>query len=94
AVKTVDKYVGVISDLMLKKDGYCLITADHGNAEEMTGRHQTCHTTNPVPFILVSNEKFRLKQGKNLSLSNVAPTILELMKIKKPKIMFGSLIKR
>ncbi len=92
ACEMVDKGVGEITELVLKKDGYCLITADHGNAEEMTGVHQTSHTLNPVPFILVSNDKIKLK--KKGSLQNIAPTMLELMGVKKPAIMVDSLLKK
>ena len=69
-----------------------IITSDHGNAEEMinskTGEMMTEHTTNPVPFILASkeNKNMRFTKGR---LADVAPTILELMGISKPKEMTG-----
>lgn len=68
-----------------------LVTADHGNIENMldeNGNPHTAHTLNPVPLILISNEsnKVGFKDG---SLSDIAPTILELMKIDKPKEMTG-----
>jgi len=70
-----------------------LITADHGNAEEMinlkTGEILTSHTSNPVPFILVANEYKKRKLRKDGILGDVAPTILEIMGIKKPKEMTG-----
>lgn len=93
ACETVDDAVGKIADIVLKKEGCCLITADHGNAEEMTGKHQTSHTTNPVPFILVSNDP-GIKIRKKGSLQNIAPTMLDLMGIKRPGCMVESLIRK
>jgi len=78
--------------------GVCMITADHGNAEKMaapkTGEIFTAHTTNPVPFILVDDGfKGKLKEGGRLA--DVAPTILEYLKIEKPEEMEGeSLLNR
>lgn len=83
AVETVDRCVEKIVKKVLDLDGMCLITADHGNCEEMTGKYETSHTINEVPCILVSGEA-KLKNGK---LGNVAPTILKLMGLKKPKEM-------
>lgn len=95
AVKTVDKEVERLVKAIIKKDGKMIITADHGNAEELqnlvTGEIDTEHSSNPVPFIVVGKEfinkkiKF-LKKGK---LADVAPTILKMMKIDKPKEMTG-----
>ncbi len=93
----VDKYLGYIVKAYLKKDGMVLITADHGNIEEMinlkTGEIDTKHSTNPVPFIIVNNNlSLKLKSGG--TLGDIAPTILKLLEIKKPAIMTGnSLIK-
>ena len=76
--------------------GQCLITADHGNVEQMfdeeTGQPHTQHTTLPVPLIYIGEKKISLlKQG---SLSDVAPTILTLMDLPQPKEMTGkSLVK-
>ncbi len=79
----------------LKKDDKILIVADHGNAEKMIAKNGgifTAHTTNPVPFIFISSEKAKVKNG---SLVDIAPTILNILKIKKPTIMTGkSLIKK
>ncbi|MFH1455362.1 MAG: 2,3-bisphosphoglycerate-independent phosphoglycerate mutase [archaeon] len=88
AIETVDQCLKKIVTKFNKWD--FVITADHGNAEEMDGKYKTSHTLNPVPCIIVSNKKFKLKQG---SIYNVAPTILELMNLKKPEIMSDSLIK-
>ncbi len=92
ACETVDKCLGRVVKAFVKKGGSVVITADHGNAEEMSGLHQTSHTTNKVPFIIVSENKYKLKKGK--SIAYVAPTILELMGLKKPKCMNESLIVR
>ncbi|MFZ2956602.1 MAG: 2,3-bisphosphoglycerate-independent phosphoglycerate mutase [Candidatus Ozemobacteraceae bacterium] len=78
--------------------GYdCVITADHGKCEQMidekTGEPFTEHTSNPVPFCLLSRESFELRgDGK---LADVAPTLLELLELPKPSVMEGlSLVKR
>ena len=91
AIEAVDKCVGKITEEILKKDGTILMTADHGNAEQMvdykTGDPHTAHTTNPVPLVLISNNKEnKIKEGK---LADLAPTILELMNIDKPEEMTG-----
>ncbi|MCI8700070.1 MAG: 2,3-bisphosphoglycerate-independent phosphoglycerate mutase [Clostridia bacterium] len=91
AVEAVDECVGKVVEAMLEKNGTILITADHGNAEQMidykTGDPHTAHTTNPVPLILVSNEeKNKIKSGK---LADLAPTLLELLGIQKPEEMTG-----
>ena len=84
AVEAVDKQIGRISKQF---PGIIFITADHGNCEEMEGKHQTSHTTNEVPLMVVSKDKkWKLSKG---GLADVAPTILEVMKIKKPKEMNG-----
>ncbi len=70
-----------------------MITADHGNCEEMldkdTGEPMTSHTANPVPFIIVGNNQSLRDNG---ILADVAPTILDLMKIPKPEEMTGKSI--
>jgi len=90
AVETVDKCVGKVVDAMLAKDGVIAITADHGNCEVMSGKEQTSHTISPVPFLLVSNKKMKI--NKRGVLGNVAPTILDIYGIPKPKEMMKSLI--
>jgi len=79
------------------KHGYTtILTSDHGNCDEMlykNGEPKPSHTLNPVPCLLISDQKYRLK--KKRGLQDIAPTILELLKIKKPAIMTGeSLIKK
>ena len=88
AIKCVDKCAYTVALATLMVGGECIITADHGNAEEMidkNGNKITTHTTNPVPFILVSekNKKVKLKKGK--SLTAIAPTVLKLLKLTPPE---------
>ena len=101
AVEFVDDCVGKIYQQASKNDITMLVTADHGNVEEMinarTGEMLTEHTINPVPFILVSADRRfeypqRLEQriGVNGILSDIAPTVLDIMEIPKPKTMTGS----
>ncbi|MGB9911107.1 MAG: 2,3-bisphosphoglycerate-independent phosphoglycerate mutase [Microgenomates group bacterium] len=94
ACETVDYCLGKIVNTVINLNGICVVTADHGNVEEMinlaTGEKDTQHSLNPVPFILI-NKKFGIS-GKNLLrgvLADVAPTILELLKIEKPPLMTG-----
>jgi 2,3-bisphosphoglycerate-independent phosphoglycerate mutase len=89
AVETVDECTGrVVNEA--KKYGYTtIITADHGSAEEKlykNGMSKPAHSSNPVNFIVVTNEKIKLKNGQQ---SDVAPTILAIMGIRKPKVMTG-----
>jgi 2,3-bisphosphoglycerate-independent phosphoglycerate mutase len=93
AVETVDAQLGRIYRTIKQQGGSLLITADHGNAELMvdprTGGPHTSHTTNPVPFILVSEEasKYDLKSGG--SLRDLSPTILGLLALSEPTQMTG-----
>ncbi len=87
ACETVDKCVEDVIKSALKNNYTTIIIADHGNCETMInpdGTPHTAHTTNPVPIILVDKE---LKKIKNGVLGDIAPTILKLMGIEKPKIM-------
>ncbi|MBC8077182.1 MAG: phosphoglycerate mutase (2,3-diphosphoglycerate-independent), partial [Chloroflexales bacterium] len=102
AVETVDDCLGAIVPAVLARGGVALITADHGNAELMidpaTGGPHTAHTTNPVPCILVAAEGAGL-EGATLRqdgrLSDVAPTVLDLMQLANAPLMNGqSLIVR
>lgn len=93
AVETVDECVGKICEAARNKGYYILITADHGNAEELidltTGEPKTSHTLNLVPFILVSDDK-NLKIAKEKStLVDIAPTILDIFNLPKPVEMGG-----
>ncbi|NCB39011.1 MAG: 2,3-bisphosphoglycerate-independent phosphoglycerate mutase [Erysipelotrichia bacterium] len=97
AVNTVDNVLSKLIPVAYELGYDCLITADHGNAEQMvdftTGEAFTEHTVNPVPFCLLSRTSLELKpEGK---LCDIAPTILDLMGIAKPLSMTGqSLITR
>jgi 2,3-bisphosphoglycerate-independent phosphoglycerate mutase len=98
AVETVDAGVGQIVDAILKMNGRVLITADHGNCEEMwdyiTNQPHTAHTTNPVPCVLVGADTPGMKLRDNGRLADIAPTLIELMGLKAPAEMDGkSLIK-
>ena len=90
AIEAVDECVGKIVDAINKNNGVLLITADHGNAEQMvdykTGEPFTSHTTNPVPLILVGMENVKIKNGK---LADLAPTMLDIMGLEKPSEMTG-----
>lgn len=96
AVEVIDECIGKLLLAIENVSGQCLITADHGNVEQMfdeeTGQPHTQHTTLPVPLIYVGEKKISLiEQG---SLSDVAPTILALMDLPQPKEMTGkSLVK-
>ena len=91
AVETVDSCLARIVAAVREQGGSLLVTADHGNAEQMidpaTGGPHTAHTLNPVPVVLVGGPAgARLEDGR---LADVAPTLLALMGIPKPKAMTG-----
>jgi len=89
ALETIDECVGRVMQAINKKQGVVLITADHGNSEQMvdytTGEPHTAHTTNEVPLIVVGKD-VKLKEGR---LSDLIPTMLEIMGIEKPEEMTG-----
>jgi len=93
AVETVDACLGRIEPAVRAKGGAMLITADHGNAELMidpaTGGPHTAHTTNPVPFIVVSDNSKQFTLRSNGSLRDISPTILGMLGIDEPKEMTG-----
>ena len=93
ACEAVDKSIGRVVEALEKTGGECLITADHGNAEQMqnpqTGQAHTAHTSEPVPFIYVGREATPRAQGK---LSDVAPTMLHLMGMPQPDEMTGETV--
>ena len=90
AIETIDECVGRVVEAINNQDGVLIITADHGNAEQMidykTGEPHTAHTTNPVPLILVGMENAKLKEGR---LADLAPTMLDIMNLEKPAEMTG-----
>jgi 2,3-bisphosphoglycerate-independent phosphoglycerate mutase len=96
AVETIDTELGRVYQAVRQRGGALLITADHGNAEllidPVTGGPHTAHTTNPVPFILVTDERDTshhaiLRPGG--SLRDISPTILKLLGLQKPHEMTG-----
>lgn len=90
ACEAVDTCVQKVITTALTNGYTTLVIADHGNCETMInpdGSPNTAHTTNPVPFILVDNDQIQIHDGV---LGDVAPTILELMGIEKPKVMTGN----
>ena len=93
AVEEVDTQLGRVVDALEKRNGVAFITADHGNAElnidPETGNKHTSHTINPVPAIVTSHE-YQLKDGGGLS--DIAPTILNILGIKKPEQMTGQIL--
>jgi len=92
AVATVDKCVGLLTNLIVERGGGVIITADHGNAEQMKypdGSPFTAHTTNPVPLILADDRYKGAILRKDGNLGDVAPTLLKIMGLKIPKEMEG-----
>jgi 2,3-bisphosphoglycerate-independent phosphoglycerate mutase len=100
AVECVDQCIGKVYDAIMKNNSVLIATADHGNAEEMvdfkTGRNLTEHSSNPVPFILVDPDRqyhtprMLAKTTVGGMLSDIAPTILDIMDIEKPSEMTGT----
>ncbi len=93
ACQTVDACLARLIDAIRKNKGLALVTADHGNAEQMvdyqTGRPHTAHTTNPVPFILVDDRHKGSKLREGI-LADVSPTILSLLGASTPGVMEGN----
>jgi 2,3-bisphosphoglycerate-independent phosphoglycerate mutase len=93
AVETVDSCLALIEAAVRRKGGAMLITADHGNAELMvdpeTGGPHTAHTTNPVPFLIVSDDSKQFRLRPDGSLRDISPTVLGMLGIPQPKEMTG-----
>ncbi|QPC47444.1 2,3-bisphosphoglycerate-independent phosphoglycerate mutase [Mangrovibacillus cuniculi] len=90
AIETVDECLGKIVDAIIAKGGTAIITADHGNADEVTtleGNPMTAHTTNPVP-VIVTKDGVTLRDGG--ILGDLAPTVLDLLNVEKPSEMTGT----
>jgi 2,3-bisphosphoglycerate-independent phosphoglycerate mutase len=91
AIEIVDECIGRVVDFFSKQDAHILITADHGNAEEMidlkTGTVKTSHTTNPVDLIYVARDAGNRIQAPEGKLSDIAPTILEILELPVPEEM-------
>ena len=89
ACESVDDYLGQIIKIANKKNYTSIIIADHGNCEKMVnsdGSQNTSHTINPVPIIIVNSDHNEINNG---ILADIAPTILDIMGIKKPEEMNG-----
>ena len=93
AVEAVDTCVGKVVDKMMEKGGVVMITADHGNSEQLldyeTGGAFTAHTTNVVPMIVVGAGDIQLKEGR---LADLAPTMLKIMGLEQPAEMTGEVL--
>ncbi len=91
AVETVDSCVGRLAQAMQQIGGALVLTADHGNAEQMlnpaTGEPHTAHTGNPVPFLVMA-PGVRALHSQGI-LADIAPTILQLMQLAQPTVMTG-----
>ncbi|MBO0602242.1 2,3-bisphosphoglycerate-independent phosphoglycerate mutase [Sporosarcina sp. E16_3] len=90
AIETVDECLGKIIDAIHAKGGTAIVTADHGNADEVTtldGAPMTAHTTNPVPVIVTKSEIVLREGGK---LADLAPTMLKLLQVDQPAEMTGT----
>ncbi|MFZ4632136.1 MAG: 2,3-bisphosphoglycerate-independent phosphoglycerate mutase [Patescibacteria group bacterium] len=91
AVESVDKAQGEIVKAALAKNYTCLLIADHGNAEDKRAATATSHTTNPVPVLVISNDK-KIQESKivkGAGLKDVAPTILKILGLYAPREMSG-----
>lgn len=92
AVEFVDSCIGRVVDALSSVGGHCLITADHGNVEQMsdpsTGQAHTAHTSEQVPLIYVGSETIQLAQSAG-KLTDVAPTLLSIMHLPVPPEMTG-----
>jgi 2,3-bisphosphoglycerate-independent phosphoglycerate mutase len=92
AVETVDACLGRLSEAVEQAGGTVVITADHGNAEMMrdseTGEPHTAHTLNPVPFVVV-NPPAEIGHLENGRLSDIAPTLLDILGLTTPAAMTG-----
>lgn len=94
ACENVDEYLGKVVNTTLNLEGVAIVTADHGNVEEMinlkTGEVDTKHSTNPVPLIAIDRRFDGVKKVLSRGiLADLAPTILAIMNIEKPQIMTG-----
>ena len=91
AVETLDLQSHWVIQAAQKQDYYVLLTADHGNCDEMvdpaTGEPHTQHTVYPVPFLLLGDRAARLGIGRGLS--DIAPTVLDLLNLPQPPQMSG-----
>ena len=93
ACEAVDTCIGRVVDALQANGGECLITADHGNAEQMqdsvSGQAHTAHTCEPVPLIYVGRNAVPAASG---TLSDISPSVLHLMGMEQPEEMTGSVL--
>lgn len=92
AVETIDNALQKIEAAINKANGTLIITADHGNAEQLLnndGSIRTAHSLKPVPFILINQKLKNIKLKKDGALADIAPTILDIAHIKQPSEMTG-----
>jgi 2,3-bisphosphoglycerate-independent phosphoglycerate mutase len=93
AVESVDTCLGIVYQALRSIDGEMLITADHGNAEQMvnpeTSEVHTAHTNNPVPLLFISERAVEIVEPGVGALSDIAPTLLLMMGVDKPDEMTG-----
>jgi 2,3-bisphosphoglycerate-independent phosphoglycerate mutase len=96
ACEVVDECVGKIAKEVLRKNGFLVVTSDHGNADEMynleTGEISVEHSKNPVPFMLIGEDLKKIKLKDQGVLAQVAPTIFEVFGVERPGIYKDSLI--
>jgi 2,3-bisphosphoglycerate-independent phosphoglycerate mutase len=95
AMETVDQCLEIIFKKVDLDNTTVIVTADHGNCDEMLlpdGKTSTSHSLNKVPFIVVSKKEHKLRTDKELSIANVAPTILKLLDEKVPEYMAEDLL--
>ncbi|MFH1064698.1 MAG: 2,3-bisphosphoglycerate-independent phosphoglycerate mutase [Candidatus Woesearchaeota archaeon] len=93
AVNTVDTCLGKVVAAAISAGYEVVITADHGNAEEMSGKHMTSHTMNKVPFIVLSDRQWKINHWRDNSIADIAPTVLKLMGLPAPESYFKPLIR-
>lgn len=94
AIETVDRCLGRVIDAVAETEGVAIVTADHGNSEQLldleTGEPMTAHTLNPVPFVLVTPDDHPFRHAElrtGVSITSIAPTVLLLMGIQAPPSM-------
>jgi 2,3-bisphosphoglycerate-independent phosphoglycerate mutase len=90
-VETVDQCLGRLIEVVRQRSGTVIVTADHGNADQMidyeTGGPHTAHTLHPVPILVLGPSRYEIRNGV---LGDVAPTLLQIMGLPAPKEMDGT----